>query len=99
MSRPGPARKVGTLTSWKCPGCALTIVALAIAAGHRCPSRRHHWVDLVPIDDDSQPPEPAIDAGAVSQLSERAILTHHANARNAYRTPITESRPLDAPTS
>jgi len=77
MSRPGPARKVGTLTSWKCPGCALTIVALAVAAGHRCPSRRHQWVDLLPIDE-SQPPEPATNPGPVSQLSERAQMTHHA---------------------
>ncbi len=77
MSRPGPPRNVGNQTSWKCPGCALSIVALAVAAGHRCPSRRHQWVDLLPIDE-SQSPESATNPGPVSELHGRATRTHHA---------------------
>jgi hypothetical protein len=44
-----------TPTTWHCPGCDLTLEAVAVACGHECPERRGQWVDLIPTgstDDD-----------------------------------------------
>jgi hypothetical protein len=40
-----------SMTIWKCMSCPLEIQALAVACGHRCPARRHQWVDFVAADD------------------------------------------------
>jgi hypothetical protein len=34
--------------TWQCPGCHLHLEAVAIAVGHKCPSRRNRWTDFIP---------------------------------------------------
>jgi hypothetical protein len=38
------------LTTWTCSGCQQTIDCVAVAVGHRCPSRRFVLTDWTPID-------------------------------------------------
>ena len=36
------------MTTWRCPGCNMTMEARAVACGHRCPNRSTRWVDFTP---------------------------------------------------
>ena len=42
-------------TKWHCPGCRHTVVAVAVAMGHRCPRRRFTIVDFDEIPDSDAP--------------------------------------------
>jgi hypothetical protein len=33
-----------TAKTWRCPSCNLTVVALAVETGHRCPARKLRFV-------------------------------------------------------
>ena len=35
---------------WSCPGCALTLDAVAVAVAHRCPSQRNRWTEFTNLD-------------------------------------------------